>query len=238
MALADFVGDDAALLIACKRILDRQPRSAPLVWLVAHALGAPNQRQALWQAVEALEDDRTTSAAAAELPSEATVATLTWNSAVSELARVRGDLSFIVVDVDGNAEYQIDRYVDPSQSVVCIDAEGTAQALFDATHLLVPLDALGPESGLAPLGSFAAAAVARHLELPVWGVAPTGVALPERMYSGLARRWHERETEPLWLRDVEEVPVSLMNHVVTTGGVRPVSDAIAASGCPIVPELF
>lgn len=243
MALADFVGDDAGLLIACKRILDRQPTSAPLVWLIAHALGAPNQRTALWQAVEDLERDQTNAALAYSLPDDSMVAVIGWSDAISQLARKRGDVGFVVVDTDGNADYQIDRLLDHfdddwGQRVTTVDAEGTAQALIEASHLLVPFDALGPSHGLAPLGSFAASAVAQHLELPVWGIASLGVALGERMYDGLIRRWHDSTNEPLTMRTVEEVPVALVNQVVSPGGLTDPDQAIRSGGCPIVAELY
>lgn len=238
MALADFVGDDAGLLIACRRILDRQPTSGALVWLAAHVLGSPNQRKALWDAVDLLEDDRTAAALAYSLPDEAVVAAIGWNDGLSALARKRGDLSFVIVDTDGNAEYQIDRYIDEGQSIVTVDAEATAQALFDATHLLVTFDALGPENGMAPIGSFPAAAVARHLDVPVWGVASIGVALGDRMYRGLTRRWNEQNTDPRYLRTLEEVPAVLVDQVVTTAGPVTPEKAVQAGGCPIVAELF
>jgi len=238
MALADFVGDDAGLLIACRRILDRQPTSGPLVWLVAHALGAPNQRKALWDAVETLEDDRTMAALGYELPDDAVVAMVGWTDSITSLARKRGDLSFVIVDTDGNAEYHLDQLLDSGTKASTVDAEGTAQALFDATHLLMHFDALGPEQALAPLGNFAAAAVARHLELPVWGVATIGAALGEKMYSGLTARWDKHTNEPRWMRMVEELPVGLIDQVVTTAGAVSPDQAVRAGGCPIVAELY
>jgi hypothetical protein len=238
MALAHFVGDDAGLLIACRRILDRQSSSATLVWLTAHVLGAPNQRKALWDAVDSLEDDRTMAALAYSLPDDAVVAAVGWTEALSALARKRGDLGFMAVDTDGNAEYQIDRFLDDGQNITVVDAEATAQGLFGTTHLLVQFDALGPNDGLASLGTFPAAAVAKHLEVPVWGIASIGVSLGDRMYRGLVRRWNEHALEPRHLRMREEIPVALIDEVVTTAGLVSPGQAVSAGGCPIVPELF
>ena len=238
MALADFVGDDAGLLIACRRILDRQPASGPLVWLAAHVLGAPNQRKALWDAVELLEEDSTQPALAYSLPDDAVVAAVGWADALSTLARKRGDLGFVIIDTDGNADYHIDRFIDDGQNIVTVDAEATAQALFGASHLLVSFDALGPEYGLASIGSFPAAAVARHLDVPVWGIASIGVSLNDRMYGGLTRRWNEQTTDPRYLRTLEEVPTTLVDQVITTAGLVTPEQAVQAGGCPIVAELF
>ena len=238
MALADFVGDDASLLIACRRILDRQPSCGPLVWLAAHILGAPNQRQALWTAVEELEEDQTLAALAYELGDDPVLATIGWSDNLTDLARKRGDLGFVVVDTDGSVEYQVDRLDDAGHAMTLVDAEATAQGLFEANHLLIEFTAIGPEQGLAPVGSFAAAAVAKHLNVPVWGVAETGVALGERMYGGLVRRWNDAAGEPRYRRPLEEVPVSLLDQVITANGAGTADQAQQRGGCPIVPELF
>jgi len=238
IALVAFADDDAGLLIACQRILDRQPTAAPLVWLVAHGLGAPDARKALWDAVETLEDDSTMAALAYSLPDDARVATIGWGQAAASLARKRGDVSFIAVDTDGDVEYQVDRLLDNGTNVTVVDPEGTAQALFDATHLVVDLEALGPDQGLAPLGGYAAAAVAHHLGLPVWGVAPIGVSLNDKMYGGLIGRWNKQTGDPLYLRRFEQLPTTLIDQVATTAGVVTTEQASRDSGCPIVPELY
>lgn len=238
LALADFVGDDAGLLIACRRILDRQPTSGPLVWLAAHILGAPNQRQALWNAVEELEEDQTISALAYSLPDNPVVASVGWSEAFSDLARKRGDLAIVLIDTDGSAEYQVDRLIDNGHVVTVVDAEASAQALFEANHVIVNFDALGPDHGLAPMGCFPLVTAASHLQIPVWGLAGTGAALGERMYGGLVRRWNEASAAPRYERAREEVPVSLIDKVVTTKGLGSASDAVHQGGCPIVPELF
>ena len=238
IALVSFTDDEAGFLIACRRILDRQPTAAPLVWLAAHGLGAPDPRVALWDAVETLEDDQTDAALAFSLPDDAVVATVGWSEAISTLARKRGDVRFVLIDPDGSAEYQIDRLIDAGTDATVVDPEATAQAIFQATHLIVPFDAFGPEQGLAALGTFAAAAVAKHIEVPVWGVAPIGVALNDRMYQGLIKRWDAQTTDPRHLRLVEEVPVALIDEVVTTAGAVSPDQAIRGSACPIVPELY
>ncbi|MEM7092821.1 MAG: hypothetical protein AAF567_07455 [Actinomycetota bacterium] len=238
MALSDFVGDDAVLLISCKRILDRQPSAAPLVWLVAHALGAPNPVSALWQAAEEIEDDKTHAAVGYELPDDASIAVIGWSDWLEGLLRSRGDLSLVVIDIDGEAEFELEQSVDPDQHWICVDPSGAGQALGEATHVLLGLDALGPELSIARQGALSLAATAKQRGLPVWAVAPTGVALPDRMYGGLARRWHESEHAPIWERAVEEIETRLFDRVATHRGVVGAEDAMRMSGCPIVPELF
>ncbi len=238
MALSDFVGDDAVLLISCKRILDRQPSAAPLVWLVAHALGAPNPSSALWDAAEEIEGDKSAAALAYELPDDATIATIGWSDWLADVLRVRGDVGVVVIDLDGEAEYELETSADPDQHWLCVDPSGAGQALSEATHVVLGLDALGPEQSIARQGALMLAATAKHREMPVWGVAPTGFALPDRMYSGLARRWHESEATTIWERPVEEIETTLFDRIATHKGVVAAADALRMSGCPIVPELF
>jgi hypothetical protein len=238
VALADFVGNDASLLIACQRILARQPTSAVMVWLVAHILGAPNQRKALWEAVETLESDPTSVQLADTLPDGATVAVAGWSDVVADVVRKRGDLGLVVVDIDGSADHFVDRLVDTGQRAFSVTPEGVGQAMSECTLLLCELVALGPEQVLATQGTLPAATVAQHWDIPVWAVASTGVALPGRMYEGLIRRWHESDRSPLWERPVEEFTADVVSSVVSPTGLVSLSEAIARSQCPIVPELF
>lgn len=238
MALSDFVGDDAVLLISCRRILDRQPSAAPLVWLIAHALAAPNPGPALWQAAEDIENDRTAAAIAYELPDDATVAVIGWSDWLGDVLRSRGDIGVVAIDIDGALEYELEDVLDPDQKALIVDPSGVGQALSEATHVLIGLDGLGQESCVARQGALSMAATARHRGLPVWGIAPTGVALPARMYSGLTRRWHESTQDPVWERPVEEIETALLDTVATHKGLVSVQDALRTSGCPIVPELF
>ena len=92
--------------------------------------------------------------------------------------------------------------------------------------------------GLFFAGHFPAAAVARHLDVPVWGIASIGVSLNDRMYGGLTRRWNEQTTDPRYLRTLEEVPTTLVDQVITTAGLVTPEQAVQAGGCPIVAELF
>lgn len=238
MALADFVGDDASLLIACKSILARQPTSAVMVWLVAHVLGAPNQRQALWHAVEALEADSTADQLGDAFPDDATVCIAGRSHTLTEALRTRGDVGIVVIDTDGSADHLVDRLVDAGHRAFSVPPEAVGQAMAECTLLAVELLALGPERAIAAQGTLAAASVARHWDLPVWGIAPIGSVLPAKMYNGLTRRWHENEQSPLWLRPVEEVSTSLISSAVGAAGLVSLDQAQANSQCPIVAELF
>ena len=95
---------------------------------------------------------------------------------------------------------------------------------------------MGPGGMVAPAGSHAAAAVARHAGLPVWAVGGVGRVLPGRLWDALAARLEE-DDEP-WLAAEELVPAELVDNVVGPDGVRPTADAIGTPTCPVAPELL
>lgn len=237
-ALADFVGDDAMLQIACQRIIARQPTAGALVWLVAHVLGSPNQRQALWNAVEQLEDDDPATALASALPDGARIATVGWPVAGEELLRRRGDLELFVVVRSSEDDFNVDRARDDGHQIADVALDGLAQAVIEADMVLLDTSAIGPRNALVPTGSLAAAAVASHLDRPVWVQAPTGAALPERLYDGVVARWNESDRDPMWERPIEELGAEFIAQVVAPSGLFDVVQAVAASQCPIVPELY
>lgn len=237
-ALADFVNDDASLLIACRRVLDRQPAAGPLVWLAAHALGAPDASKALWSAAEEIDADKTAAALAYALDDDPTIMTMGWSETFDEVLRLRGDVGAIVVDVGGDLEYQLAARQETDASLTVVDASGAAQAVASCSHVLVEVDALGPHAAVARQGALGVCATARLRFKPVWAIAPTGTTLADKMFGGLTRRWHEAQTRPLWERALEEIETELFDQVCTNGGLTDVAGAVRASGCPIVPELF
>lgn len=237
-ALMSFVGDDAALLTACQRVVSRQPTAAAIAWLCAHVLSAPEPSRALWEAADEIEADRTPQHLIDGLDDEPVVLTLGWPGFVSELLRRRGDVRLLALDTDGWVERSADRASENGHDVTLIPPEGISQAVVDATHVVVDVLAAGPDAALVAQGALAAAVLGRHFERSVWAVAPVGTVLPQKMYAGVTRRWHESDSDPLWWRPVEEMPLDLFDRVATPGGVVAGADAARTTSCPIVPELF
>lgn len=237
-ALASFVGDDANLLIASRQVVARQPTAGSLVWLVAQVLAAPNPRKALWDAVDELEADNTARVLGRELPSDCCVCVIGWPDALSSALRNRRDLRILAIETDAYSERRIERLVDNEYEATCVPLEGLGQAVAEATHVLFDVNAVGPESLLAGQPALAAAAVAGHWGVPTWGVGGVGVVLPQRMYDGLTRRWHESDTSPLWYRIHEELPVEVLTALVMPDGLHAQDGRPFQTTCPVVPELF
>ena len=57
--LAEFDTDPAGLVVTCRRLLQHHPDCAPLWWLCARVLAAPEPSDAAWEAEGLVRDDRT-----------------------------------------------------------------------------------------------------------------------------------------------------------------------------------
>ena len=114
-ALLGFNHDPAGLLVACRRLLDRQPGSGPLLWLAARALAAADLAQEIRDCVAAIADDATVQVLERQLPIDAKVCVLGYSELVASSLRRRGDASVLVVDVLGEAAQMVRRLLRTDQ---------------------------------------------------------------------------------------------------------------------------
>jgi hypothetical protein len=236
LALAAFRDDPPGLVAACRRVLERHPTSAPLWWLCARVLTAPDGQQEAWRAVEEIEADPTARLLAHELPEDGTICVVGWPEVVTDALVRRGDLSVLVVDSAGEAGGLVRRLEHAGVDADDVPPSGLGAAVGMAEVVLLEAVALGPGGFVAVSGSMAAAAVARHLEVPVWVAAGTGRRLPERMWAAVRGRVEGALEEP-WLRDEEVVPLPLVDQVWGPHGRQAPQEATAGTDCPVAPEL-
>jgi hypothetical protein len=237
LALRAFRGDEAGLVAACRRVVDRQPTSAPLWWLCARMIAAPDPSAEGALAIDEIESDPTARLLAAELPESAVVALVGWPEQTVGALRRRGDLEVLVIDTEGSAAELVDRFEDMDVDAVEVPARNTGAAVRDADLLLVDTLAVGPTETLAPAGALAAAATAAQLGTPVWLVAGAGRLLPGSMYDALLRRWRNGVRDELDAAE-EPVPLSLVDRLAGVGGVAEPVEALRWTDCPVAPELF
>jgi len=207
-ALAGFGDDPPGLVTACRRLVDRHPDVGPMWWLAAKVLGGGDPVSAARAAAEELEDDTTGAVLARALPVEGTVAVLGW----PEIA------GGVVLELLSRAQ------------------AGLGPAVAEASLLLIEASALGPTGFAAEPGARAAAAVARHAEVPTWVVAGAGRVLPARLWDALVDRL-DCASEP-WEAPAEVVPLDLADQVVGPDGMQLPSDAVRRADCPVAPELL
>ena len=236
-ALAAFRDDPSGLVAASRRIVDRHPTSAPLWWLCAQVLTSPDGQRAAWDAVEAIETDRTAAELGFALPEEATACVIGWPEQVGEALPPRGDVEVLAVDSLGEGSGLVRRLTQAGIDAVDVPMSGLGAAVSSADVLLLEAVAVGPTGFVAVSGSLAAATVARHVGVPVWLTAGVGRLLPGRMWEAMANRQATRAADP-WDLDEEVVALSLVDQVCGPTGLQPPADALRRIDCPVAPELF
>jgi hypothetical protein len=236
-ALSALGRDSGALVLSCRRLLQHHPASGPLTWLCARVLCAEDARAEAWRCMTEIDGDATPECLARELPEVATVVVLGWPEVTAAALARRGDVAPLVIDAGGEGEafelVQCLREIDVDAVEV---AEGGMAAVVKAADLvLLEAAALGPEGFLAVSGSYAAAAVARHVGVPVWLTAGVGRVLPPGQWAAMARRLERAQP---WTAVDEIVPLDLVEVVVRPSGTISGTAAVAGpADCPDAPEL-
>ncbi|MFP5256279.1 MAG: hypothetical protein ACLGI8_10575 [Acidimicrobiia bacterium] len=235
-ALAAFRDDPAGLVAACRRVIERHPTSGPLWWLCARVLTSPDGQREAWAAADEIEDDPTGRLVAHALADDGTVCVVGWPEVVTEALVRRGDVAVLAVDSAGEASGLVRRLAHAGLDAEDVPSAGLAAAVADADLVLLEAVAMGPDGFVAVSGSMAAAAVARHLRVPVWAIAGAGRRLPERMWAAVRSRLEGAAVEP-WLRDEEVVPLGLVDEVWGPSGARTPEESVVDTDCPVAPEL-
>ena len=235
-ALAGFADDPPGLVTASRRMVGRHPTSGPMWWLAARVLTSPDPAGEAWEAVRDHEDDPTPREVAAALPADATCTLIGWPMLGGQALRRRGDLSLFTVDAAGEWGHILSRLERFGIEATEVPESGTGQAILASDLLLLECEAAGPDGFVAPAGSRAAAAAARHGGVPVWLVCGVGRVLPASMWKALLRSFEE-DNEP-WERADEVVPLDLVDIVIGPVGVRDTTAMIRSTDCPVAPELL
>jgi hypothetical protein len=237
-ALAAVAGDDPVGLVpACRRLVDRHPTTGPMWWLAARVLTAADPEAEAWTAVEDMATDPTAERVARELPDDATVTLVGWPAHAAAAVRRRGDVEALVVDAGGEGASLARRLERSGVDAVDVPDTGLGAAVAVSDLVLVEALAAGPAGAVATAGSHAAAAVARHAEVPVWLVAGVGTVLPVPLWEALIARLEEGEDEP-WERVEEVVTADLLDVVIGPSGAGPAASGLARADCPAPPELL
>lgn len=234
-ALAGCADDPRALVMACRRLVDRQAAAGPVWWLAARVVAAADPETEAWRAAEALRDDPTPAVAAAALPDDARVTVLGWPEQVTDVLRRRGDVAVLVVDALGDGSPLVAALERSGSDAVLVPDAGVGAAVAASDLLLLDASAVGPGGFLAVTGSRAAAAVAYTEQIPVWVVAGVGRVLPPRLWAAMLGAM-EGTGDP-WDADWEYVPLALATSILGPEGPLAPADALARADCQDAPEL-
>lgn len=234
-ALAGFAAEPTELLTACKQLVRRRPTCGPLVWLAARMITGPDPVSEARGAIDSMENDRTSTELAASIPESARVLVVGSPDSISRAVASRPDVEVMVVDAAGEG-FSLLRSLD-SRHHWCTDVPdwGVAAATAECDLVLLEADSAGADGAIARSGSRAASAVAGSVGIGVWLVAGVGRFVPLSMWSLMTGAPTERDP---WMLDTEWTPLAGIESVCTKSGLVSVTDAIAATDCPVAPELF
>ena len=232
--LGEFDDDPAALVVTCRRLLHHHPERAPLWWLCARVLAAPDPSEAAWDAEAMMRDDRTSDRLAALLPFPADhpVAVLGWPELTGAACALRPDLETLVVRgrSSGDDRWHA-RLARSDASARPVDL--TEAAALEPSHLLVEVAGAGLEQVLVAEGTADALATLARPGLLVWLVAGVGRVLPARLFEALLRSLGDPEDHGFELLDVQ-----VADRIAgPTGLVRP-EQLLRRVDCPVAPELL
>lgn len=234
--LAGLAGDPGGLIMSCRRLLARQPTAGALWYLCARLLTAADVRAEAWHATEALEHDATPGHLARLLPDDARITVVGYPELAALALPRRGDVEVLAVEAGGDGTTLARRLRGADVEAVEVPDAGVAAAVASSTVVVLEASSLGPTGFIAPTGSHAAAAVARHAGVPVWLVCGVGRALPGRFWDAAVAGVGGPE-QP-WDAPEEVVPVDLVDRAVGPDGGRAGAELAGRADCAPVAELL
>ena len=234
--LAGFADDPFGVVVACRRLLAYHPTVAPLWWLCARVLGAPDAHEGAWGAWRDYRSDLTPSrlAGALPFPHESPVAVVGWPDVVRDGLAERIDLELLAVR-SGRRDSQLSRRLRVSvQSVRVIDE--AELLVLEPSHIIAAPVVCGEGRVFVTPGTAELVEAARSVGSKAWLVVPRGIALPGRMVDALDRA-ARAELGDDDLPHVECAP-SLFDMVVGPEGLEGIGVLNHRADCPPAPELL
>jgi hypothetical protein len=230
---AEFDDDPAALVVTCRRLLHHHPERAPLWWLCAKVLAAPEPSDAAWDAEALMRDDPTPDRLAALLPFPADhpVAVLGWPELSGAALALRPDLEALAVRTNRGDERWHARLARSDAGARPVDL--VEARVLEPSHLLVEVVGASPTQVMLPEGTSIALAELSRPGLIVWLVAGVGRVLPARLFEAMLRTLGDPEDH-----DLEQLDVQVADRIAgPTGLVRP-EQLLRRVDCPVAPELL
>jgi hypothetical protein len=236
IALGSLHADRANLVIACRRIVERHPDAGPLWWLCSHLLTAEDPTQTAWTMVDRFDDDPTPQVIASVVPGGTVVLTIGWPATGGAALMRCDDVTVWCVDSNHEASAFMQRLERLDVACEPISIEYLGRAALQADVVMIDALAASTSRVIAPIGSHVLAAVANSVGTPVWLAVGLGRRLPPEYIDEIAIRLTDQTS--LWDVLVDDLPIGLATHVVSSGGISDrVIDALRAD-CPFAPELL
>ena len=236
IALGSMRASGPELVVACRRIVERHAEIGALWWLCARLLTSPEPSRLAWQIADEVAADPTPRVIAAALPDDATVVTIGWPSVAGSALLRRGDARVLCADSRHEASAFLRQLERADIECDPVSSESLARAVAAADLVLIEGVAACPRRLLAPVGSHVLAAVAAHLDTPVWCALGIGRRLPGEYVDAIAGR--VLANVELFDVDIDELPIGLLSHVATPDGVCADVASALQPECAFAPELL
>ena len=234
LALCAMEFDPQSLMLACRRVVERQPTSAQLWWLCANVLASPEPFRRARELAMVVERDETPGHLDDALPDDARVVIVGWPFTTVKCVAQRGDATMLVVDSHGEGEALVDRLHDAEIAAELVPFECVAAAVQQASVVVIEALACGPGQALAVGGSLAVVETARALGTPVWLVTGVGTRLPDALWRGMTSALALDD----WRAGLDVVEVRRFERIIGPHGSTDDTSASLEAECPASTELL
>ena len=235
-ALRGLRHEPAGLVLTARRIVERHPTCAPLWWLCAQVLVAPDPFDRAEELSLELDADRTTDHLVDALPQDAVMCVVGWSPTALEAIARRGDCSAFVIDSFGTADTAVRVLEQAGCTAEAVSLEHAALAVARSNLVIADALACGPEMFFASAGSYGVAALAHVESVPMWLTARKGTRLPNELW--LAMHSRNRDVDQPWRTEVDEIPLALCGTFVGPTGISHVPADAVRPECPATTEML
>jgi hypothetical protein len=227
------VDDPAAVVTACRRLVQAHVTAGPLWWVAATVLAASDPDQASRRAVDDLLSDPTADnlgeALSHRFGGEATLVVVCPAETVLEsLSRLPSSVAR-VVGPHGARRAEVRRFEEVVATASGWDFDEAHGAVAGADAVLVEAFAAGPAGIVAPAGTAVVVEAAREASVPLWAVVGVGRLLDGQLLAEMLRRAGE---------DADLVTPAMVEAVVAPSGLEEPAEALGRQLCPEAPELL
>jgi hypothetical protein len=232
--LAELAADEpAAVLTACRRLLDSHVTAGPLWHVAARVLVDPDPGRAARDVVEELCSDPTAEHLAQALETAChageTVVVAPPAETVRQAVRLCGTpLAVRVVSRDLSRE-ESGGFGGGGRHTIRWRASESAEAVDGASLVLVEALAAGRVGLLVARGAEVLVRAAGEARVTLWAVAGAGRMLNDELLAEMQRRAGN---------DVRLVSPALVDAVAGVNGLEDAATALAGASCPLAPELL
>jgi hypothetical protein len=233
-AISDLVNDEpAAVITACRRLVESHVTVGPLWWVAATVLAAGDPDQAARRVVAELISDPTAELLAAGLGDQfggdAPLVVVCPAETVVEAFSHRPVAFVRAVGSSPALRGQVRRFATVAATAEGFGFEEAEQAVHGAAAVLVEALAAGTRGVLVAAAAAPLAKVAQCASVPLWGVAGVGRVLCDQLLDQVLRRAGD---------GVELVETARFDLVAGPDGLQAPVQALARNTCPPAPELL